>query len=130
MENKDLKCWKCGAALKDLPQPLARQAECSVCHADLHVCRMCNWYDTRKAEACAEPVADTVHDKTRANFCGYFDANPDAYVGSDDAAERAARASLAALFGGEAEPPAPSAGTPDDLSALFGLPGGDEDKSE
>ena len=129
MEHGNLKCWNCGAALTDLPQPLARQAECPACNADLHVCRMCRWYDTHKADACAEPVADTVQDKTRTNFCGYFEANPGAYVGNDDDAERAARASLAALFGGEAEPPASSAGTPDDLNALFGL-GGDDGKAD
>ena len=33
---------------------------------------MCRFYDTRKAKSCAEPVADEVQDKQRANFCGYF----------------------------------------------------------
>lgn len=35
---------------------------------------MCRFYDTRKAKSCAEPVADEVSDKERANFCGYFEA--------------------------------------------------------
>ncbi len=34
---------------------------------------MCRFYDTRKANSCAEPVADEVGDKERANFCGYFE---------------------------------------------------------
>lgn len=35
---------------------------------------MCRFYDTSKAKSCAEPVADEVGDKERANFCGYFEA--------------------------------------------------------
>ena len=54
----DLVCWKCGASLDDEPLPLARTAECAVCNADLHVCRLCEWYDTAVAKACREPVAE------------------------------------------------------------------------
>ena len=37
---------------------------------------MCVFYDTKVAKACREPIADLVGDKTRANFCGYFQPNP------------------------------------------------------
>ena len=67
-----LVCWKCGASLAALSLPLSRTDECRACRAQLHVCRMCRFYDTGKAKSCAEPVADEVQDKTRANFCGYF----------------------------------------------------------
>ena len=93
-------CWKCGAALVDLPMPLARVAECAACRADLHVCRLCEFYDKQVAKACREPVAEEVQDKQRANFCGYFQIKAGAYQAGDDAAARRAQAQLDALFGG------------------------------
>ena len=71
-----LVCWKCGASLAALTLPLSRTDSCRNCRAEFHVCRMCRFYDTRKAKSCAEPVADEVGDKERANFCGYFEAAP------------------------------------------------------
>ena len=67
-----LDCWKCGNTLADLSLPLLRTEECRACRAELHVCRMCRFFDTGKAKSCAEPIADEVQDKTRSNFCGYF----------------------------------------------------------
>ncbi|MEJ2652279.1 MAG: hypothetical protein P8173_10900 [Gammaproteobacteria bacterium] len=93
-----LECWKCGTPISDQPLPVARTAECSACGADLHACRMCEYYDTRVAMNCREPVADQVRDKERANFCGYFAAAPNAYRGRGEEAS-AARARLEALFG-------------------------------
>ena len=97
-----LVCWKCGTPIIDQPLPVARVAECPACRADLHVCRMCGFYDTRVATGCRETVADPVQDKERANFCAYFAVKPDAYRGRDAEASPAARAQLDALFGGEA----------------------------
>ena len=94
-------CWKCGAALGDLLLPLARLAECPACHAELHVCRSCVHYDTRVANHCREPVAEPVGDKTRANFCGYFQFRVDAWQ-PRAAQEQNARAQLDSLFGGAA----------------------------
>jgi hypothetical protein len=48
-------CWKCGASLAELPLPLGRLAECLACHAELHVCRMCEFYDPRVTNSCDEP---------------------------------------------------------------------------
>lgn len=92
-------CWKCGASLEAQPLPLGRLAECGACHAELHVCRQCLYFDTGKASQCREPVAEEVQDKTRANFCGYFQLRPDAYRPGDDHAAASARAELEALFG-------------------------------
>jgi len=98
-----LVCWKCGAPIIDQPLPLARTAECPACRADLHVCRMCGFYDTRVATGCRETIADPVQDKERANFCAYFAAKPDAHRGQDAPASPAARARLEALFGGDTD---------------------------
>jgi hypothetical protein len=73
MQRGPLDCWKCGASLAALTLPLSRTDSCRACRAEIHVCRMCRFYDTGKAKSCAEPVADEVHDKERANFCGYFE---------------------------------------------------------
>ena len=96
-----LVCWKCGASLVDQPLPMARVAECPACRADLHVCRMCEFYDTRVAMSCREPVADQVRDKERANFCAYFAVKPDAYRGRDETISSTVRAQLDALFGAD-----------------------------
>ena len=92
-----LDCWKCGAPLPDLSLPVGRAEYCRACRAEIHACRMCRFYDTRKANQCAEPVAEPVQNKERANFCGYFVPvagrfrPPDAAVGD-------ARSALEALF--------------------------------
>jgi hypothetical protein len=58
---------------------------------------MCRFYDLSKAKQCAEPVADPVLDKQRANFCGYFEPVAGRYRAGDPAAD-SARAALDALF--------------------------------
>ncbi len=110
-----LVCWKCGAPVDDLPLPLSRYAECSSCRAELHVCRMCRFYDTGVAKHCREPIAEEVKDKGRANFCDYFEARPGAYQPRDQAAADQARDQLNDLFGGGS-----GDGAPNSLDDLFG----------
>ncbi len=119
MEAKDLSCWKCGASLDGVPMPISRLSVCLACRAELHVCRLCECYDTRVAQACREPLADEVRDKTRANFCEHFYPRPGACV-IEGAPSRQPSADLAALFGDlpEADPSVP----PQDS----GEPGGQE----
>lgn len=96
----DLVCWKCGAALGDEPLPVQRLAECRRCGAELHVCRMCEFYDTAVAEECRESGTDPPRDKDRANFCDYF--QPSFGVAPptpDTATDQDALAELARLFG-------------------------------
>lgn len=59
---------------------------------------MCRFYDTRKANHCAEPVAEPVQNKERANFCGYFVPVAGRYR-PGNAAGGDSRAALEALFG-------------------------------
>jgi ribosome-binding protein aMBF1 (putative translation factor) len=96
--SDDLVCWKCGASLEDLPQPLGRRAECPACGAELHVCRLCRHYDTAKAKQCRELAADEIKNKTRANFCEWFQARAGAYSGATTA--NGGRSDLEELFGG------------------------------
>ena len=95
-----LVCWKCGASLDALPHPLSRRAECPACRTDLHICRMCEFYDTRVSKNCREPIADEVKEKERANFCGYFRIRPNAYQVRDNTTSLATtRTQLDVLFG-------------------------------
>jgi hypothetical protein len=95
-----LVCWKCGASLADYTLPLRRLEECRKCGAELHVCKLCEWYSTTVAKHCREPVAEEVKDKERANFCDYFKPKEDAYRAADVDASAKAKAELEALFGG------------------------------
>ena len=121
--TQSLSCWKCGASLAEVPVPFARVAECPACHADLHVCRMCVFFDPGVRRGCKEPVADEVSDRERANFCGYLTPAPGLGPGVHDGASQAARAELDSLFG----LPASNAASPGDagkarrrLEELFG----------
>lgn len=92
-------CWKCGACLEALTLPLRRLDECPACRAEMHVCRLCEFYDRSKAKHCREPVAEEVRDKEKANFCDYFRPRPGAWQPSGGQAEQA-RSALEDLFGG------------------------------
>ena len=116
-------CWKCGGALPDLLLPLPRHEECPHCRVQLHVCRMCEFFDTAAPQQCREPVADLVSDKQRANFCGYFQVNLQAWSASSGETD-ASREQLDALFGGESsvdvtETPAAEDASRDELDKLF-----------
>ena len=116
-----LVCWKCGTSLEHLSLPLRRQDECRACGAQLHACRLCEFFDPAVAKSCREPVAEEVKDKTRANFCDYF--RPRARACADGAqGQDRARSELEALFGGG---PGAAASPPEDeararLEELFG----------
>ena len=98
--TESLACWKCSGSLEGVVLPIGRRDECPDCGADLHVCRLCEFYDPGTSKDCREPMADEVVDKERSNFCDYFRPRR----GSGDSAESgeagAARARLEALFGG------------------------------
>jgi hypothetical protein len=94
-----LVCWKCGASLAHLSLPLPRLDICKACNAELHVCKLCEFYDLSKAKHCREPIAEEVRDKERANFCDYFKPRPGAYSNKQQTEAEQAKAQLEALFG-------------------------------
>jgi hypothetical protein len=98
MKIPDLLCWKCGQSVADLPLPLSRTAECRSCRAQLHVCRLCEFFDPHVANQCREPVADFVKEKERANFCDYFSPKPDIFQTREISRTPSARRQLDALF--------------------------------
>jgi hypothetical protein len=64
-------CFSCAAQL-DRENTTGRGAECTECGADVKVCKNCRFYDTGAYNDCAEPNAERVVEKERANFCDYF----------------------------------------------------------
>jgi hypothetical protein len=98
-------CHSCGRA-HDFTDVVSFRAECEACAADLHVCLGCRFYDRSVENQCREDAADPVGVKDRRNLCEYW--KPRSVVAVDDEAA-AAKAKLAALFGGAAPSPmAPS----------------------
>lgn len=119
-----LVCWKCGASLAELTLPLRRLEECRQCQAELHACKLCEWYSIGVAKHCREPVAEEVKDKERANFCDYFKPRDDAYSAKNTDAAAKAQAELDALFGGKTgedqQQPSAADKARAELEALFG----------
>ena len=76
------------------------RSECDACSADLHVCVTCRFHDRYVENECREDSAEPVAKKDRANLCEYW--KPLAVGGSDEDPAVAAKARLAALFGGPA----------------------------
>jgi hypothetical protein len=107
--KRELRCYRCGASLAALSQPLGRLELCPGCGVELHVCRMCVHYAPGKPDACDEDDAIAVHNKTTANFCDWFLPDPAAFDGREQQAESEARRKLDALFGGAVPTGAPPA---------------------
>jgi len=99
MAALELYCWKCGESLADTLLPLSRVAKCKSCKADLHACRICQFYDPSVSKSCREPIAEEVQDKTRSNFCGYLQPSPKAFVAKDSSKDKATKSELDTLFG-------------------------------
>jgi hypothetical protein len=118
----DIRCWRCGATLDPDTLPLRRADVCPACDADLHVCRQCTFYNPGVADACEEPIATSVGNKERANYCDYFKPSPRAFKGAA-AGQDTSRAALDALFGGGGS--APASTDPErnlsELERLFGI---------
>jgi len=90
-------CWKCKKEIS-IEKPV-RSDECPFCHADLHACRACDFYEPGSHNDCRESSADMVSDKERANFCDYYRVKKNASPGADKDKAGAARDAFNALFG-------------------------------
>jgi hypothetical protein len=86
--EKMKKCHACSHELS-LSEKTGRKDECPSCHADLHCCLNCRFYDQRASKQCREPVAEPVREKQKANYCDYFFF---AETRADSAPDTAARA--------------------------------------
>lgn len=91
------KCFSCRTELELNGTP-GRGDECPGCGADLKVCLNCAFFDETSYNECREPRADRVLEKTRANYCEYFQFR-DASESRDSGAEEKAKEAFKKLFG-------------------------------
>lgn len=64
-------CHACSADL-EFDEPVGRSSRCPRCGSDLRCCLNCRFHDISSYNDCAEPMAERVLEKDRANFCDYF----------------------------------------------------------
>jgi hypothetical protein len=64
----------CHSCKKELSfgRSVGRRDVCPVCGSDVHCCLNCRFYDRLAPKQCNEPVAESVKEKAKANFCSYF----------------------------------------------------------
>ncbi len=70
--GKTFHCYNCGRPL-DLPGLPGRGEKCLGCGEDLRICRNCVSWAPELAYQCSDRRAEEVPDKTKGNFCEYFD---------------------------------------------------------
>lgn len=121
-----LVCWKCGSSLQALPLPLSRLAECPACKAELHVCKLCQFFDPRTTRQCIEIRAEEVIDKEHANFCDWFKPRPNAFDARAQQKASAAKSKLDALFGAGPASDEPADAAREAAERLFGGKGADK----
>ena len=99
--NENISCWRCGAVLAVELFPLQREEVCDDCDADLHVCKQCEFYNPTVSDGCDEPIALSVSNKERANFCDYLKPSVSAFRPRLTSADGESHAALNELFGGD-----------------------------
>jgi hypothetical protein len=93
-------CHHCGREVK-LLTALQRTDSCATCLSDLKCCLNCRFFDPAASHECREPQADWVTEKTRANFCEFFEFRETTRLsekGSQESAQ-SARDAFFNLFG-------------------------------
>lgn len=64
-------CWHCGGGLVALD--FGRESYCPGCGKPTYCCRNCRHYAPGRANECMEPQVERVIEKTRSNFCDWFE---------------------------------------------------------
>ena len=95
-------CHHCGRELHFEGRP-ERTQDCPFCHSDLKVCLNCSFFDPGANNQCREPQAEWTSEKTKANFCEFFEFREVAGMsrpgaGGSRAAHEDARAAFDSLF--------------------------------
>jgi hypothetical protein len=67
-----LTCHQCHHELSLASSLVHRSDECPHCFADLHCCKMCQFYDSSCYNECRETQADRIVEKSKKNFCDFF----------------------------------------------------------
>jgi hypothetical protein len=91
-----LTCHHCGGVVEP-PGPVQRTDSCPTCYSDLKCCLNCAFHDPGRDNQCAEPAAEWVPEKAKANFCEFFTAVRPA-AGPGAGAKANARSAFDSLF--------------------------------
>ena len=75
MSTSTFTCHACGKTVGS-DGVVSRAALCDGCGAELRCCLNCRFHDKSAYNECAEPSAERVLEKDRANFCDYFAPRP------------------------------------------------------
>jgi DNA-directed RNA polymerase subunit RPC12/RpoP len=70
MMEKTYTCYQCGQKLT--LSDYGRGDVCPGCRFDTRVCKNCEHFDASLNNQCRETQAERVVEKTRSNFCDYF----------------------------------------------------------
>ena len=97
--SHSIACYRCGASLSALSLPLSRRDHCPECTAELHVCKMCRYFDAQVPRQCREDDAEDVTEKERVNFCDWFKPSDSAFDPDRKSSAAEAQQALADLFG-------------------------------
>jgi len=90
---ESLICFQCQKS-NPLSGNVGRKDECFSCHADLHSCKNCHFYDSKVYNECKEPAADVVKDKEKSNFCDFYRPQTGSALGDKAAVLKAAAEAL------------------------------------
>lgn len=93
----ELRCFSCGKDLEYVERVGLRE-ECPQCHADVHVCKNCSFYDPKVYNECRETQAEVIREKDRANRCDFFQPGKGAGDASVLDKKAAMKAAAEALF--------------------------------
>ena len=88
-------CFHC-QNLNSFESKIGFRDECMKCRSDLHVCKNCEFYDSKSYNECRETSADVVRDKEKANYCDFFSASKNGSSALDEKAKL--KAAAEALF--------------------------------
>ena len=72
-------CWSCQRPLSGADY--GREDTCLSCGKATRACRNCLHFAPGRTDDCDEPLAETVLDKVRSNFCGFFEPSKAAPAG-------------------------------------------------
>lgn len=73
-------CHHCSRELT-LAAAIVREDSCPYCHSDLKVCLNCRFFDPGMNNQCREPQAEWCAEKSKANFCEFFDFRETSAIG-------------------------------------------------
>ena len=65
-------CHHCSRELT-LAAPVERTSSCPYCFSDLKCCQNCRFFDPGFNNQCREPQAEWCPEKSKANFCEFFE---------------------------------------------------------